>query len=43
LLPIIIIVMAWGYQVERIQARFYLFFYTIIGSFPFLAVLLFIN
>jgi len=40
LLPLLFILLAWGYQVERIQARFYLLLYTIIGSLPFLRVLL---
>lgn len=42
LFPLLLFVMAWGYQVERIQARFYLFFYTIIGSFPVLVGLIFL-
>ena len=43
LIPLIAIVVGWGYQVERIQAAFYLFLYTIFGSLPLLAVIIFIN
>lgn len=41
LFPLVAIIIIWGYQVERIQARFYLFFYTMVGSFPFLIILLY--
>lgn len=36
LIPIIIIILGWGYQIERIRASFYLFIYTIFGSLPLL-------
>nr|QHD19747.1 NADH dehydrogenase subunit 4 [Epilachna admirabilis] len=36
LIPIIIIIMGWGYQPERIQAGVYLFFYTMMASLPML-------
>lgn len=39
LIPIIFIVISWGYQVERIRSSYYLIVYTLIGSFPFLLVL----
>lgn len=29
-------VLAWGYSPERLQASFYIVFYTIVVSFPFL-------
>nr|ALO76600.1 NADH deshydrogenase subunit 4 [Coccidula rufa] len=34
LIPILVIILGWGYQPERIQAGLYLFFYTLIGSLP---------
>jgi NADH-ubiquinone oxidoreductase chain 4 len=43
LIPLIAIVVGWGYQVERVQAAFYLFIYTIFGSLPLLAVIIYIN
>jgi NADH:ubiquinone oxidoreductase subunit 4 (subunit M) len=44
LIPIILIVVGWGYQFERFQASSYLLVYTILFSFPFfssLTILLF--
>jgi NADH-ubiquinone oxidoreductase chain 4 len=41
LIPLIAILVGWGYQVERVQALFYLFVYTIIGSFPLLFIFLY--
>lgn len=43
LIPLLIVVYRFGYQTERIQASFYLFFYTIAGSFPLLILFLFIS
>nr|CTP93682.1 NADH dehydrogenase subunit 4 [Pseudoniphargus sorbasiensis] len=34
LIPILLIILGWGYQPERAQAGIYLLFYTILGSFP---------
>nr|AWN56240.1 NADH dehydrogenase subunit 4 [Eriopis connexa] len=34
LIPILLLIMGWGYQPERIQAGFYMFFYTILASLP---------
>lgn len=34
LIPILILIIGWGYQPERIQAGIYIFFYTIIASLP---------
>nr|YP_010254112.1 NADH dehydrogenase subunit 4 [Scaphidium formosanum]QTZ18653.1 NADH dehydrogenase subunit 4 [Scaphidium formosanum] len=34
LIPTVILIMGWGYQPERIQAGFYLLFYTIFASLP---------
>ena len=39
-IPIFLIILIWGYQTERIQARLYLFFYIAIFRFPFLIILL---
>lgn len=40
LVPIIIIIIKWGYQPERLQARVYLIIYTITCSLPILVILL---
>lgn len=34
LIPILFLIIGWGYQPERIQAGIYIFFYTIIASLP---------
>ena len=39
LIPTIIIIIIWGYQPERIQARIYLIIYTVTASLPILASL----
>jgi NADH-ubiquinone oxidoreductase chain 4 len=39
LIPIIVIIVGWGYQVERIQARIYLLIYTMFFSLPFFILL----
>nr|YP_010320634.1 NADH dehydrogenase subunit 4 [Illeis bistigmosa]UJP68265.1 NADH dehydrogenase subunit 4 [Illeis bistigmosa] len=36
LIPVLFLIMGWGYQPERIQAGMYMFFYTIIASLPML-------
>lgn len=41
LLPLMFVILGWGYQVERVQAAFYLVIYTIVGSLPLLLVFLF--
>lgn len=43
LIPLVILIISWGYQPERIQARFYLFIYTIVGSLPLLFVFLYLQ
>lgn len=40
LIPTILIIMFWGYQPERIQARIYLIIYTVTASLPILVILL---
>nr|YP_010381691.1 NADH dehydrogenase subunit 4 [Pseudosymplanella nigrifasciata]UDL72066.1 NADH dehydrogenase subunit 4 [Pseudosymplanella nigrifasciata] len=39
MLPVIFILFGWGYQPERLMAGFYLIFYTLFGSFPFLLII----
>lgn len=39
LIPMVIIIIGWGYQVDRIQASIYLLIYTIFGSLPLLLIL----
>nr|YP_010878903.1 NADH dehydrogenase subunit 4 [Sambus kanssuensis]WHE42542.1 NADH dehydrogenase subunit 4 [Sambus kanssuensis] len=36
LIPTLILILGWGYQPERLQAGFYLFFYTLFASLPML-------
>jgi len=40
LVPLLAVILGWGYQVERVRARFYLFLYTLVGSFPLIVSLL---
>jgi NADH-ubiquinone oxidoreductase chain 4 len=40
LLPILLIVLGWGYQIERIQSSFFLLRYILIFSFPFFIILI---
>ena len=40
LIPLVFIILGWGYQVERVGAIFYLVIYTLVGSLPLLVVLL---
>jgi NADH-ubiquinone oxidoreductase chain 4 len=42
LIPTIVLIMTWGYQPERIQARIYLIIYTITASLPLLIIILII-
>ncbi|CRL08763.1 ND4 [Clunio marinus] len=42
LIPTLFLILGWGYQPERIQAGFYLLFYTLLASFPLLMVIFFI-
>lgn len=39
LIPTIIIIITWGYQPERIQARIYLIIYTVAASLPILVII----
>jgi NADH-ubiquinone oxidoreductase chain 4 len=40
LIPILLIIIGWGYQPERVEARYYLLFYTLVASIPLLLGLL---
>lgn len=42
LIPITIIIIGWGYQPERISARYYLLFYTLFASLPILIRIFFL-
>nr|AHA52579.1 NADH dehydrogenase subunit 4 [Triraphis sp. QL-2013] len=41
LIPILMIIMGWGYQIDRIQASMYMLFYTLFGSLPLLTMIMF--
>lgn len=41
LIPTLFLILGWGYQPERLQAGFYLLFYTLFGSFPLLICILY--
>nr|YP_009728667.1 NADH dehydrogenase subunit 4 [Asobara japonica]QHR84923.1 NADH dehydrogenase subunit 4 [Asobara japonica] len=43
LIPIILIIMGWGYQIDRIQASMYMLFYTLVGSLPLLIMIMLIQ
>nr|QKZ95157.1 NADH dehydrogenase subunit 4 [Habrobracon hebetor] len=42
LIPIILIIMGWGFQIDRIQASMYMMFYTLFGSLPLLIFIIFL-
>nr|ALO76688.1 NADH deshydrogenase subunit 4 [Alleculinae sp. ENSP01] len=42
LIPTLILIIGWGYQPERLQAGFYLFFYTLLASLPMMISLFFV-
>lgn len=42
LIPIIIIIIGWGIQIDKIQARIYIIFYTLFGSLPLIIILIYI-
>nr|AWV83427.1 NADH dehydrogenase subunit 4 [Aleeta curvicosta] len=41
LIPIMIIIMGWGYQPERLNASYYLLFYTLFASLPMLVSIMY--
>uniref|UniRef100_UPI00315CBF2D NADH dehydrogenase subunit 4 n=1 Tax=Choucentrus sinensis TaxID=3038122 RepID=UPI00315CBF2D len=42
LIPIIVLVLGWGYQLERLHSGIYLFFYTLFGSLPLFVFMIFV-
>lgn len=42
LIPLIVLILNWGYQPERLNSGFYLFFYTLFGSLPLLVLILYL-
>nr|QJD22451.1 NADH dehydrogenase subunit 4 [Haustorioides koreanus] len=43
LIPILLMILGWGYQPERTRAGVYMLFYTLFGSLPLLILILYIN
>nr|YP_010586116.1 NADH dehydrogenase subunit 4 [Chimarra paramonorum]UZZ43852.1 NADH dehydrogenase subunit 4 [Chimarra paramonorum] len=43
LLPILFLILGWGYQVERVQAGIYLIFYTLFVSLPLFMVIMYLS
>lgn len=42
LIPIFSIILGWGYQIERLKARFFLLIYTLFASLPLLFIVVLI-
>nr|YP_009488489.1 NADH dehydrogenase subunit 4 [Dendrothrips minowai]AWD37110.1 NADH dehydrogenase subunit 4 [Dendrothrips minowai] len=42
LLPTIVIIVGWGYKIERLKSGLYMFFYTLIGSLPMIISIIFL-
>lgn len=40
LIPIILLIIGWGLQINRIQARIYILFYTLFGSLPLFLIII---
>nr|AXI98787.1 NADH dehydrogenase subunit 4 [Pseudoniphargus sp. 2-Portugal] len=43
LIPILLMILGWGYQPERAQAGIYMLFYTLFGSLPLFFLIMFIS
>lgn len=43
LIPVFLLIIGWGYQIDRIQAGFYIILYTLLGSLPLFYFILLIN
>nr|YP_010611149.1 NADH dehydrogenase subunit 4 [Metcalfa pruinosa]QWV61026.1 NADH dehydrogenase subunit 4 [Metcalfa pruinosa]WAR47341.1 NADH dehydrogenase subunit 4 [Metcalfa pruinosa] len=43
LIPVFLIIFGWGYQPERLSAGYYLIFYTLFASLPFLICIFYVN
>jgi len=39
-IPIFLLILGWGYSVNRLQAGLFMFLYTLVTSLPFLLLLL---
>lgn len=42
LIPVFLLIMGWGYQIDRIQAGYYIIIYTLVGSLPLLILIIYI-
>nr|ACJ69622.1 NADH dehydrogenase subunit 4 [Venturia canescens] len=42
LIPIFLLILGWGFQIERIQASFYMMLYTLFGSMPLFFMIIYI-
>nr|YP_010963622.1 NADH dehydrogenase subunit 4 [Pantaleon erectonodatus]WKZ08105.1 NADH dehydrogenase subunit 4 [Pantaleon erectonodatus] len=42
LVPLVVLILGWGYQPERLRSGIYLFFYTLFGSLPLLIFILYV-
>ena len=43
IIPTFLLILGWGYRVERFQAGMYIFMYTLVASLPFLLLLFSLN
>nr|AZL93085.1 NADH dehydrogenase subunit 4 [Amblyjoppa sp. ZJUH_2016002] len=43
LIPVFLLILGWGLQIDRIQAGFYMMMYTLLGSMPLFIMILYIN
>nr|YP_010547226.1 NADH dehydrogenase subunit 4 [Odontocimbex svenhedini]UYK52165.1 NADH dehydrogenase subunit 4 [Odontocimbex svenhedini] len=42
MIPVLFLIFGWGFQLDRIQASFYLFFYTLFSSLPLLISIIYV-
>nr|YP_010381717.1 NADH dehydrogenase subunit 4 [Augilina tetraina]UDL72092.1 NADH dehydrogenase subunit 4 [Augilina tetraina] len=42
MIPVFLVLFGWGYQPERLNAGYYLIFYTLFGSFPLLLIIIYV-
>lgn len=42
IIPVLLLIFGWGFQLDRIQARFYLLFYTLFASLPLLVSIIYL-
>lgn len=43
LIPVFLLIIGWGLQIDRIQAGFYIILYTLLGSLPLFIIILYLN